>query len=206
MRAHIPALAAFALAGTASVGAAQVTNAPVAPDTIYLGRRATADTGQGLSVIDLNGFGAGTGNPDYDPLQPIKEGNSNYPNNPNLLQSNLMIPPLATHGTSTLDGGSAGVFTLTKNSALDDLLLALSTKAPVVYVETEYFGGVGTQAASAYEGGRLRSRESSEDPGPISRALAGLGVEKGDQYDEFDALGLGRHRHTEDWKQEADGS
>jgi DNA-binding beta-propeller fold protein YncE len=96
-----------------------LVNAPVVPDAIYLGR---AGSTPGLSVVDLYGFGAGTGNPTYDQTRPIQEGNSNYPNNPNVsVLGNSLIPPL-TPGTCTVDGGSEGVFTLTKDSSLGDLL------------------------------------------------------------------------------------
>jgi len=94
-----------------------LVNAPVTPDTIYVARS------NAISVVDLNGYGAGTGNPTFDPAHPIVEGNSNYPNNPNVaLQGAIMIPPLAP-GTCTFDGGSAGVFTLTKDSNLSDRLV-----------------------------------------------------------------------------------
>ena len=107
---------------------AQLVNAPVAPDAIYVARFGAS---QGLSLVDLNGFGAGTGDPTYDPANPSVEGNSNYPNNPNLqLQGALLFPPLAP-GTSTLDGGSSGVFTLTRNSALSDILIASPELGPV---------------------------------------------------------------------------
>lgn len=96
-----------------------LVNAPVAPDAIYIAR-----AGGGLSVLDLNGFGQSTGNPNYDPANPIVQGNSNFPNNPNVaFQGALMTPPLAP-GTGTHDGGSAGVFTLTRDSNLQDDLLA----------------------------------------------------------------------------------
>lgn len=100
---------------------AQVVNAPVAPDTIYVGR---AGGGASLSIVDLNGFGASTGDPSFDPtFQSFPEGWSHWALNPNLhLQGSLMKPPLALP-SSTLDGGSAGVFTLTRNSLLDDRLL-----------------------------------------------------------------------------------
>ena len=117
MSRHSSALVVLAL--LAAPAAAQVTNAPVAPDTIYVGRRGASG---GLSIIDLNGFGAGTGDPTFDPLHPVP-GNTNYPNNPNLkYQGALMRPPLVP-GMTTENGGSAGVFTLTRNSALDDRLL-----------------------------------------------------------------------------------
>ncbi|MBL8857599.1 MAG: hypothetical protein JNL28_03720 [Planctomycetes bacterium] len=112
-------LTALTWAALCALAPAQVTcNAPVAPDTIYVGRNGPEP---GLSVIDLNGFGGGTGNPTYDPtFQTQAEGWSNYVYNPNVrLQGALLGLPLPT---STLNGGSAGVFTLTRNSALDNLL------------------------------------------------------------------------------------
>ena len=96
-----------------------LVNAPVAPDAIYAGLR---DTLSSLSVIDLNGFGGSTGNPTYDPLNPATEGNSNFPNNPNVqLQGSMLRPPLSL-GQCTTDGGSAGVFTRTLDSNLDPRL------------------------------------------------------------------------------------
>jgi hypothetical protein len=112
--------AALVAAARVPVHAQTQTNAPVSPDTIYIGRLGAAP---GISVIDLNGFGQSTGNPTFDPVHPSIEGNTNYPNNPNLhLQGSLLRPPLFGP-TSTLDGGSAGVFTLTKDSSLDDRLV-----------------------------------------------------------------------------------
>ncbi len=97
-----------------------LVNAPVTPDAIYVGR-IQADSS--LSVIDLNGFGAGTGDPTFDPTCRIKEGNTNYPNNPNvLLQGSLMIPPLVD-GSCPFDGGSLGPFQLTRDSSLDTRLV-----------------------------------------------------------------------------------
>ena len=96
-----------------------LVNAPVTPDVIYVARTGALP---GVSVVDLNGFGASTGNPTFDPNN-VVEGNSNYPNNPNLLlQGTLLRPPLIT-GSCTIDGGSAGVFTLTQDSSLENLLV-----------------------------------------------------------------------------------
>ncbi len=97
-----------------------LVNAPVAPDTIYVGR---VGPGGGLSVIDLNGFGAGTGDPTVEfPYSPATEGTSHYPFNPNVsLQGGLLTPPLAL-GTTGLDGGSSGAFTLARNEVLADVL------------------------------------------------------------------------------------
>lgn len=89
-------------------------NAPVAPDAIYVLRSGPETS---LSVVDLNGFGQSTGDP----------ATSNFPNNPNvLLQGTLLTPPLSS-GSTTLDGGSAGVFTLTRDAGLDDRLVGRPT-------------------------------------------------------------------------------
>ncbi len=111
---------AFACAPPA--GAQVVCNAPVAPDTIYVGRGGALP---GISVIDLNGFGQSTGNPAFDPtFTTFAEGDTDFPNNPNVrLQGSLLLPPLAP-GADTRTGGSSGVFTLTRNSALDTLLVS----------------------------------------------------------------------------------
>jgi len=94
-----------------------IVNAPIAPDAIYVGRASS------LSIVDLNGFGGGTGTPAYDVLCPVGPDRTDYPNNPNVsLQGALMMPPLAP-GSCTLDGGSDGVFSLTKDTSLDDRML-----------------------------------------------------------------------------------
>ncbi len=98
---------------------APIVNAPVAPDVIYVGRSSNS-----ISVIDLNGFGGGTGNPTYDQQDPLKPGNTRFPLNPNLVSQGASLVPALSLGTCTIDGGSAGVFTLTRNSALDTRLIS----------------------------------------------------------------------------------
>ncbi|UJW30437.1 MerR family transcriptional regulator [Saccharothrix sp. AJ9571] len=86
-------------------------------------------------------------------------------------------------------------------------LAACSAKGPVAYVEAEFFGGDGTQVAQVWNDGEvvlgpLHLAEDEPFPSigsPISRALRQLEVAKGEHLDEFDAVGLGRHRDTEDW-------
>jgi hypothetical protein len=103
-----------------------IVNAPVVPDVIYVGRVGATP---GISVIDLNGFGQSTGDPQFDfSYQTFPKGWSNFPNNPNLIQYGpTMFPPLFP-GTCTVDGGSSGVFSLTRDSSLNDLLV----RAPLI--------------------------------------------------------------------------
>lgn len=92
-----------------------LVNAPVAPDAIYVGRFGSEAS---ISVIDLNGNGQSTGNPAFSAANPMILGNSQFPNNPNVaVQGGGLTPPL-TPGDCTFNGGSSGVFTLTRDSNL----------------------------------------------------------------------------------------
>lgn len=96
-----------------------MVNAPVTPDAVYLARSGALP---GISVLDLNGFGQGTGNPTFIEAQPM-EGNSNFPYNANVRFQTGLRPPL-TVGTCTLDGGSAGAFFLARDTSLNDQVVA----------------------------------------------------------------------------------
>ena len=73
-----------------------------------------------------------------------------------------------------------------------------SERGPVVYAEAEYFGGVGEQHAVLWKDGSARLLES-ELPGAVNEALRALGAVRGPSEDEFDSVGLSRHRSTQDW-------
>ena len=90
-----------------------VINAPVAPEVLYVG---LGGPNPGLSVIDLNGFGQGTGD------SSVPGVTERFSLNPNIGQTNV-DPPLAP-GTSNFDAGSGGVFTLTQDTLGETLLLS----------------------------------------------------------------------------------
>ncbi|GLY53433.1 hypothetical protein [Lentzea sp. NBRC 102530] len=86
-----------------------------------------------------------------------------------------------------------------------------STRGPVALVDAEYFGGVGTQRAEVWDQGHLvlgplvrGHGDPPPDVSPISLALRRLGAVRGEHLDEFDAVGLGRHRDTSRWVTSAD--
>ncbi|MCC6670329.1 MAG: hypothetical protein IT458_04665 [Planctomycetes bacterium] len=79
-----------------------IVNAPVSPEAVYVG---VGGSEPGISVIDLNGFGQGTGDPTT----------SRFPLNPNIGQPG--VRPNLAPGTSRLDGGSQGALTLVQDSA-----------------------------------------------------------------------------------------
>ncbi len=97
-------------------------------------------------------------------------------------------------------------------SGFGRVLAAWSNDGPVAYVEADIFGGAGTQTAQVWDGGAvvlgpLHLPEQKPFPpmgSPISQALRRLGAVKSQHFDEFEAVGLGRHRRMEDWLDLAD--
>lgn len=82
-------------------------------------------------------------------------------------------------------------------------LLPLLEDAPpppglIARVFAEFFGGVGNQQAELYADGQLL-REFPAGYSAINLALRELGIVAEPPHDEFDTLGLGRHRHTGQW-------
>lgn len=64
-------------------------------------------------------------------------------------------------------------------------------------IATDYFGGLGGQAAAAYHGDRVVLEPSSAQ-NSINTALRRLGVTLEGDKDEFDTIGLGAFRDTRD--------
>ena len=91
------------------------------------------------------------------------------------------------------------------SDGLHALAIDLSHKSPVAYVSTYYFGGQGGQDALVWDKGTLQFSPTS--PGyeqnwpnsPISQALRMIGVVAEQGMDEFDTIGLGKHRKTHQW-------
>ncbi|GHF51637.1 hypothetical protein [Streptomyces griseosporeus] len=109
---------------------------------------------------------------------------------------------------SVTDGGGVGTLGFWGlPGGFEENLAAWSAGGPVAYVEAEYFGGVGEQRAAVWNGGRivlgpLHVEEGEPFPSggsPISQALRRLGVVASAGEDEFAAVGLDRHRHSEAW-------
>jgi hypothetical protein len=78
------------------------------------------------------------------------------------------------------------------------LAARLSATGRVAYVEAEFFGGVGEQVSAGWENGALVFGPLNASDA-INQALRWLGVTADAEMDEFDTVGLGRHRFTERW-------
>ena len=67
-----------------------------------------------------------------------------------------------------------------------------------VYVEAEFFGGAGHQSAIGFRDGQIAFKPLAARDA-INQALRFLGVERSGKQDEFDTVGLFRHRSTDAW-------
>lgn len=125
------------------------------------------------------------------------------------LDGSLGLIPWAEHvldqmGPSDDSAELAGFAYL--HSSLIELLARASVEQPVAYFEAMYFGGQGVQAAAVFRDGAMRWHSpAGSEPGvvwpnsPISQGLRQLGVKAAVGQDEFDTVGLGRHRRTDRW-------
>ena len=113
-----------------------------------------------------------------------------------------------------LGGGGGNAFGTTfwyLSAGIEALARRVSHTGPIAYLEAEMFGGVGTQATVVWLNGEVWLGPATTQfgwPPPdratsphwaFNQALRQLGVTRGAAFDEFDAVGLGRHRHTGDW-------
>jgi hypothetical protein len=136
------------------------------------------------------------------------------------LAADLTPAALCALGMDVIPGGSTGAarcraelltgpesgFTVLQ-PGLAALIEACSTFGALAYVEADYFGREGAQAAAVWRNGHLasgpmllgRNEEFSAETAPICVALRALGVEAVGRTDEFVTAGLGRHRRTADW-------
>ncbi|MFG3577230.1 hypothetical protein [Micromonospora chersina] len=97
-------------------------------------------------------------------------------------------------------------FQLVLSPALDEQLDRWSREGPVAYLEAEFAGGLGHQAAAVWLGGERSWGPCFDDrldrpraEWPINAALARLGAEPGPWIDPFAELGLHLERETAGW-------
>lgn len=101
----------------------------------------------------------------------------------------------AVFGTSN-EASTTDLIYLT--AAIHHLLCQYALHDKLIYIETDYTGGVGTQAGVLYSNGQISTLPQS-DSGIINGLLQALGVKRLPGKDEFDTLQLGRYRHTNDF-------
>ena len=126
------------------------------------------------------------------------------------LKQNLHMIPIGTALQKSLDDGKLTIQFHEEHpfhrlyGAIKTSVLNASLVGRIAYVEAEFFGGMGYQSAVLWEAGKailgpflaqnLPLREM-----PINRVLREMGVQTIDEMDEFDTLGLGLYRYTDQW-------
>ena len=96
------------------------------------------------------------------------------------------------------DAGPNWPFSSLARGTAEDLG-AVAGPGKVIYVEVEYFGNAGGQAAIGWQDGRCSFGPKDAAVGIVNEAVRFLGVQAAKGQDEFDTLGLGAHRRTEAW-------
>ena len=79
---------------------------------------------------------------------------------------------------------------------------ALSADTALAYIETEYVGGEGFERAGVWSRGTI-ALGPFEGAGSINQALRALGIHAAAGIEEFEFVGLGRHRSLDEWLQDA---
>jgi hypothetical protein len=113
------------------------------------------------------------------------------------------LVPLTDALYEELNGGAtepvaSGIFEYL-SARVEEWVASASLGGRLAYVEAEYFGGTGLQAAVGFQEGAIALGPMQADVGPINTALNFLGVVRTAQMDEFDTVDLGRHRSVDDW-------
>lgn len=98
-------------------------------------------------------------------------------------------------------GRLSGVFEFL-TPPVESWLLELSKGASIGYVETEYFGGEGFERSAVFRDANV-ILGPVDGAGAVNSALRALGVAANPGQEEFDFVGLGRHRSVEEWLSEA---
>jgi len=81
---------------------------------------------------------------------------------------------------------------------IENKILLVIRERKFSYIEAEYFGGEGGQIAIIWQNNK-RQKIFSYGQDRINQVLKSFGVIANKGQDEFDTLGLGRHRTTNQW-------
>ncbi len=122
------------------------------------------------------------------------------------LQQGLGMLALGDGLWTGLRGGAPGFDGVVEG--LGRRLRASRAPGPFALVDVEVFAGEGSQSSVVWEGGvvvlgpvhtDLRDVTQDRLMWAVNLALRELGVQAEAGSDEFDTVGLARHRHTDDW-------
>ncbi|SCE72467.1 hypothetical protein GA0074695_0614 [Micromonospora viridifaciens] len=153
-------------------------------------------------VADVELLRGQTADLDHAVLAALRQDFALLPVTPQLVQELTgRLPDFATGEPSVEQP-----FQLVLSPALSELLAGWSRQGPVAYLEAEFAGGLGHQAAVVWLGGAVSwgprydgTLDGPRTERPINAALARLGAEPGPWIDPFAELGLHLERDTAGW-------
>ncbi len=93
--------------------------------------------------------------------------------------------------------GAQNSIPLLNFSVVHHIASELANGRPFALIETDYFGGRGTQSAAVYHAD-TELLGPTNNSSAINDALRRIGVTRNGAQDEFDTVGLGDHRHWDD--------
>ena len=114
--------------------------------------------------------------------------------------SEALLSEIQGKGVSPGGASVAGAFEFL-SPGVEAWLQALSRETATAYVETEYLGGEGFERAAVWSRGAI-ALGPLDGAGSINQALRALGVRVPEGQEEFELVGLGRHRSLDEWLQE----
>jgi hypothetical protein len=116
-----------------------------------------------------------------------------------LLKQGMAMIPLTDELWNEIDAGNTIEGFGKLSIEIEQWAQQISNTGLVAYIEAEFFGGTGDQGALAWNNGS-RTFGPTHNQQAINLALKLFGINPMGKHDEFDALGLGEHRDTHDWK------
>jgi hypothetical protein len=124
------------------------------------------------------------------------------------LRQGFVFVPLTNRMFDLVNGSNPDLSQLSDDptwklgSSMERLLSRVSRRGPVAYIETDYSGGVGDQAAMVWAYEKVVVAPRRDEHGPINDALRAIGVRCIGRGDEFDGVGLGQYRGMDGWESE----
>lgn len=83
-------------------------------------------------------------------------------------------------------------------TAIESEILKTINTGLIAYIEVDYFGGVGIQNGILWKNDkRIFEHRGTKDV--VNSILQQFGITRSKSGDEFETVGLNRHRYTEDW-------
>jgi hypothetical protein len=114
------------------------------------------------------------------------------------LAQGMAIIPLTDDLYREVGAGEEADFFFKLSTSVEQWAERISDNEAVAYIEAEFFGGSGDQSAVVWrDGARLLGPVHTGNA--INEALSLLGALRNNPLDEFDSVGLGRHRDTAAW-------